>query len=175
VLLLGTGGVSTLALQLAKAAGARVIITSSSEAKLEQAKDLGADAAINYRRTPDWDAAVWGLTNGVGADLVVETVGAETFPKSLAAARQGGTVFTVGFLTGAATQVDLLQIIVKALRVVGNNTGSVEDLAGAMAVVGAHRIRPTIARAYGLGELADAYAAQGRGGHFGKLAIRLDW
>jgi len=175
VVLLGTGGVSVFALQLAKAAGARVIVTSSSDAKLDRAKALGAEEVINYVQTPDWDARVLELTGGLGADLVAETVGAQTFARSLAAARQGGTVFTVGFVTGSAAQVDLMTIIVKALRVVGNNTGSVENLAAAASVIAAHRISPAIDRTYGLGDLAEAYGAQGQGAHFGKLALRLDW
>lgn len=175
VVLLGTGGVSTMALQLAKAAGARVILTSSSEAKLARAKALGADEVINYRQNPGWDAAVLELTGGRGADLVVETVGAQTFSRSLAAARQGGTVFTVGFVTGSTTEVDLMNIIVKSLRVVGNNTGSVENLAAAIAVIGAHGIRPAIDQTYGLADVAPALAAQGKGEHFGKLALHLDW
>jgi NADPH:quinone reductase-like Zn-dependent oxidoreductase len=175
VVLLGTGGVSTLALQLAKASGARVILTSSSDAKLERARELGADAVINYRARPDWDAAVLELTGGTGADLLVETVGAETFARSLGALRQGGTVFTVGFVTGGAAQVDLMTIIVKALRVMGNNTGSVADLAEAMAVIGQHAVRPPVARTFGLGEVREAYEAQGLAAHVGKLGIVLDW
>lgn len=175
VLLLGTGGVSTFALQFAKASGARVIITSSSDAKLERAKVLGADEVINYRRDPEWDQEVLKLTGGAGADLVVETVGRDTFRRSIASMRQGGTVFTIGFVTGSTVDLDLLTIIVKGLRVIGNNTGSVENLADAVAALGIHKIKPPIERVYGLDELPEAFAAQGKGSHFGKLAIRIDW
>lgn len=175
VTLLGTGGVSVFALQLAKARGARVIITSSSDEKLERARVLGADEVVNYRRHPDWDREVLALTQGVGADLVLDTVGAATFPQSLAAVRQGGVVYTVGFVTGSKLEVDLMPLIVKAVRVVGNNTGSVANLLDAAAAIAAHRIEPVIDRVFGLGELSEAYAALAAGGHFGKLAIRLDW
>ncbi len=172
VVVLGTGGVSIFALQFAKASGATVIIASSSNAKLERARQLGADHLINYRATPAWDDEVLKLTNGRGADLVVETVGEATFTRSLNAAAMGGTVFTVGFVTGTATQIDLLPIIVKALRIVGNNTGSVADLAEAARAIAAHRIVPVIDRVFGLADTAQAYAELSAGGrHFGKIAI----
>jgi NADPH:quinone reductase-like Zn-dependent oxidoreductase len=174
VALLGTGGVSILALQLAKARGARVVVTSSSDAKLVLAKKFGADETINYRASPNWDAHVLEITSGLGADLVLDTVGTATFPQSLAAARYGGVVFTIGFVTGTRLQLDLMPIIVKALRVQGNNTGSAEDLGKAMQAIKAARIEPVIAKTFGLGEVAEAYRAQSNG-PVGKLAIHLDW
>ncbi len=172
VLLLGTGGVSLFALQFAKASGATVILASSSDEKLERARQLGADHLINYRATPAWDEEVLQFTAGRGADLVVETVGAATIARSLRAAALGGTVFTVGFVGGTSAPVDLLPIIVKALRVVGNNTGSVADLAEAARAIAAHRIVPAIDRIFGLEDTREAYAQLAAGGqHFGKLAI----
>lgn len=172
VLLLGTGGVSIFALQFAKAAGATVVIASSSAEKLERARLLGADHLINYRDTPAWDEEVLKLTSGHGADLIVETVGAATIARSLRAAATGGTVFTVGFVGGTSAPVDLLPIIVKALRVVGNNTGSVADLAEAARAIAAHRIVPVIDHVFGIGDAREAYAQLAAGGqHFGKLAI----
>ena len=172
VVLLGTGGVSLFALQFAKACGATVILASSSEEKLERARQLGADHLINYRATPAWDEQVLARTDGRGADLVVETVGAMTIARSLSAAAVGGTVFTVGFVTGTLSSLDLLPIIVKALRVVGNNTGSVADLAEATRAIAAHRIVPVIDRRFGIEDTAKAYAELSAGGrNFGKLAI----
>ena len=172
VVLLGTGGVSIFALQFAKACGATVILASSSEAKLDRARQAGADLLINYRATPAWDEEVLKLTGGRGADLVVETVGAATFARSLHAAAMGGTVFTVGFVAGTTASVDLLPIIVKALRIVGNNTGSVADLADAARAIAAHKIVPVIDRVFDIGDTAAAYAELNAGGrHFGKLAI----
>ncbi|MES2935474.1 MAG: NAD(P)-dependent alcohol dehydrogenase [Pseudomonadota bacterium] len=172
VVLLGTGGVSIFALQFAKASGATVIIASSSDEKLERARQIGADHLINYRATPAWDEAVLKLTDGRGADLVVETVGSATIARSLNAAAVGGTVFTVGFVTGTAISIDLLPIIVKSLRIVGNNTGSVADLADAARAIAAHRIVPVIDRVFDIDNTGAAYAELSAGGrHFGKIAI----
>jgi len=172
VVLLGTGGVSIFALQFAKASGATVILASSSAEKLERARQLGADHLVNYRATPAWDEAVLELTNGRGADLVVETVGGANFARSINAAAMGGTVFTVGFVNGTASSIDLLPLIVKALRVVGNNTGSVADLAEAARAIEAHRIVPVVDRVFGIDDAAAAYAELAEGGrHFGKLGI----
>ena len=162
-------------LALAKAAGARVIVTSSSDDRLARVGELGADQVINYRRQPEWQAVVLEATGGVGADLVLETTGTATFARSLQAVRQGGTVYTIGFVSGATVSVDLLTIIAKAIRVVGGNTGSVADLRAAMAVVAAHRLEPVIGRTFGVGGIAEAYRALAAGDGFGKIAIRLDW
>ncbi|NRR33347.1 NAD(P)-dependent alcohol dehydrogenase [Oxalobacteraceae bacterium] len=172
VVLLGTGGVSIFALQFAKASGATVILASSSDDKLERARQLGADMLINYRATPAWDEEVLTLTGGRGADLVVETVGGANFARSLNAAAVGGAVFTVGFIGGTAAAIDLLPVIVKALRIVGNNTGSVADLSEAARAIAAHRIVPVIDRVFDIGDTRAAYAELAAGGrHFGKLAI----
>lgn len=172
VVLLGTGGVSIFALQFAKASGATVIIASSSDEKLERARQLGADHLINYRATPAWDEEVLKLTEGRGADLVVETVGEATIARSINAAAMGGTIFTVGFVSGTAASINLLPIIVKALRIVGNSTGSVADLAQATRAIAAHRIMPVIDRVFDMADTAAAYAELSAGGrHFGKIAI----
>jgi NADPH:quinone reductase-like Zn-dependent oxidoreductase len=171
VVILGTGGVSLFALQFAKASGATVILLSSSDEKLARGHGLGADHLVNYRATPAWDERVLEITDGRGADLVVETVGDATFARSLNAAATGGTVFTVGFQSGATTTVDLFKIIGKALRVVGNSTGSVADLAEAVRAIDANHIVPTIDRTFRLDEVAGAYEALASGKHFGKVGI----
>ncbi|KGF78986.1 alcohol dehydrogenase [Massilia sp. JS1662] len=172
VVILGTGGVSLFALQFAKASGATIILVSSSDEKLERGRALGADHLVNYRATPDWDKAVLEITHGRGVDLVVETVGDATFARSLNAAATGGTVFTVGFLSGATTSVNLFSIIGKALRVVGNSTGSVADLAEAVRAIEANRIVPVVDQRFVIGETAAAYAELAAGSrHFGKLVI----
>lgn len=174
VLLLGTGGVSVFALQLAKAAGATAIITSSSDDKLERARALGADFTINYKRSPDWDSEALKLTEGKGVDLVIESGGAETFARSLNAAAFGGTVFVIGFLSGVKTNVGLLPIITKALNVRGFSTGSVADLRDAARAIAAHRIEPVVDRVFDVEDTASAYAHLAAGGrHFGKVAIKL--
>jgi len=175
VVLLGTGGVSVYALQLAKTRGARVIITSSSDKKLERARSLGADATVNYRQQPEWDAAVRDLTGGRGADLVMETVGGPDFGRSVTAVRYGGLVFAVGFVAGGSANVDLLSLIGNGVRVEGTNGGSVADLAAAVDAIAAHRIQPVIDRTFTMAGLLRAYPLMAEGGHFGKIAIRLDW
>jgi NADPH:quinone reductase-like Zn-dependent oxidoreductase len=175
VVILGTGGVSLFALQFAKASGATVILVSSSDAKLERGRGLGADHLVNYRATPDWDKAVLEITGGRGADLVVETVGGASFARSLNAVAMGGTVFTVGFLAGSETAFDLFAVIGKAVRIVGNSTGSVADLAEAVRAIAANRIVPVVDRRFGFDETAAAYAELAAGSrHFGKLAIMHD-
>jgi len=172
VALIGTGGVSVFALQLAKAAGATVLITSSSDEKLERAQALGADHTINYRRTPAWDEAVLDMTGGWGADLVIETGGTETFGRSINAAAIGGTVFVIGFLTGASASADLFAILKKELSLKGNTTGSVADLRDAARAVAASKVAPVVDTTFPIGETPQAYAHLARGGqHFGKIAI----
>jgi len=172
VVILGTGGVSLFALQFAKASGATVILVSSSDAKLERGRGLGADHLVNYRATPDWDKAVLEITGGRGVDLVVETVGGPSFARSLNAVAMGGTVFTVGFLAGTETAFDLFAVIGKAVRIVGNSTGSVADLSEAVRAIAANRIVPVVDRRFGFDETAAAYTELAAGSrHFGKLAI----
>jgi NADPH:quinone reductase-like Zn-dependent oxidoreductase len=175
IALLGTGGVSIFALQLAKARGARVLITSSADEKLVRARGMGADGTHNYRADPDWDSYVLDETSGVGADLVVDPVGGSGFGKSLAAVRHGGMVALVGFLGGAGGELDLLPAIFKEVRIQGTNGGSVADLAAAVAAIQAAGIRPVIDRTFGLAELDQAYALMSAGKHFGKIAVRFDW
>jgi NADPH:quinone reductase-like Zn-dependent oxidoreductase len=134
--------------------------------------DSGADHLINYKATPGWDAEVLELTDGRGADLVVETVGGASISRSLNAAAVGGTIFTVGFVTGTSSSIDLLPIIVKALRVIGNNTGSVADLASAAGAIAAHQILPVVDRTFSIDESSAAYSELSAGGrHLGKIAI----
>ncbi|MES2262388.1 MAG: NAD(P)-dependent alcohol dehydrogenase [Pseudomonadota bacterium] len=158
VVILGTGGVSIFALQFAKAAGATVILTSSSDEKLEQGRRLGADHLVNYAATPQWEQQVMEITGGRGADLVVDTVGEATFNQALQAAAYGGTVFTVGFISGSTPRLDLLPVIIKALKIVGNNTGSVADLREAVRAVEANRIVPVISRTFDIDNVRQAYA-----------------
>jgi NADPH:quinone reductase-like Zn-dependent oxidoreductase len=174
VVILGTGGVSVFALQFAKASGATVILVSSSDEKLARGRALGADHLVNYRTAPDWDKAVLDITGGRGVDLVVETVGGASFARSLNAVAMGGTVFTVGFVAGAETSFNLFSVIGKAVRIVGNSTGSVADLAEAVRAIAANRIVPVVDRRFGIDETAAAYAELAAGSrHFGKLAIVL--
>lgn len=173
-LLLGTGGVSIFALLFAKAHGARVIITSSSDEKLERARELGADRTINYRETVDWDGEVLRATDGLGTDLVLETGGAETFSRSLNAAAMAGTVFVIGFLTGTEPTVDVMKIIEKGLHIEGNNAGSVADLTAAAAAIAAHRITPVVDEVFSMDDAANAYERLSTNkSHFAKIALNV--
>jgi len=174
VAILGTGGVSIFALQLAKARGARVLITSSSDEKLERARALGADVTVNYRTNPEWDQVALAETNGVGVDLVVDPVGGEGFDKSLSAVKHGGTVALFGFLGGGAAG-NMFPVIFKEIRIQGTNGGSVADLAAAVAAIEGAGIKPVIDKTFSLADLTSAYELMAKGGHFGKIAITFDW
>ncbi len=173
VLLLGTGGVSLFALQYAKAAGARVIILSSSNEKLARVKALGADEGINYRKQPDWDRQVLKLTNNHGADLVLESVGASTFAKSISAAAYNGTIFVIGFIGGEELNVPVLPIMQKMLNIVGNNTGSTSDLRAAVRAIETSEIQPEIDRVFAFSDTQEAYRYLQSAGHIGKVVIDL--
>ena len=173
VLLLGTGGVSIFALQLAKMHGARVIVTSSSDEKLARARAMGADEGVNYKATPEWDKAVWELTDKKGVDHVIEVGGAGTLPRSLKSTRYGGHIALTGVLTGVEAQISPLPILWKSLRVNGIYVGSramFERLLSAMTVSQMH---PVIDRVFGFDEVQAAYGYLQSGAHFGKVVISV--
>jgi NADPH:quinone reductase-like Zn-dependent oxidoreductase len=173
VLVLGTGGVSLFALQLARLAGARVVVTSSSEAKLDLARELGAWQTINYRIEPEWDRRVRELTGGAGADLVVEVGGAGTLARSLGALRPGGSVALIGVLAGHAGELDLRPILMRRLRIEGVMVGSRADLEALVAAVDQHRLRPRVERVFDFAEAPEAFRELERARHSGKLVIRV--
>jgi NADPH:quinone reductase-like Zn-dependent oxidoreductase len=127
VLILGTSAVSLFALQFAKAAGARVIATSSSEEKLEKLARLGADAVINYKTVPDWGKKAKGLTDGRGVDHVIEVGGPGTLMQSITACRTGGHIALIGVLTGFAGEVSIPALFSNQIRISGISVGSRAD------------------------------------------------
>ncbi|HUB92318.1 MAG TPA: NAD(P)-dependent alcohol dehydrogenase [Dyella sp.] len=171
VLVLGTGGVSIFALQLAKLRGAKVILLSSSDEKLARTKALGADVGINYRTTPQWASVVREATHGVGVDVVVETVGGSTFAQSLEAVGMHGFVGVVGFLGGGELQVPLTSIILKRVRVQGISVASLEQHERMLAALEATQLLPVLDKVYGFGELRAAMEHMLAGKHFGKIGI----
>ncbi|MES1211777.1 MAG: NAD(P)-dependent alcohol dehydrogenase, partial [Acidobacteriota bacterium] len=176
VLLQGTGGVSIFALQFAKLLGLRVIITSSSDEKLERALALGARmeiTGINYRQTPDWSAKVKELTGGTGVDLVVEVGGAGTLEQSLRAVRIGGTVCLMGVLAGNSLELPLPLIFMQRLRLQGILVGSREDFEAMTRAVTLHKLHPVVDRVFPFAEFRAALELMERGGHFGKICIRI--
>ena len=173
VLVQGTGGVSIFALQMAKAAGANVIATSSSGEKLERLKDLGADQLINYKEVEAWGAKVLELTGGAGVDCVVEIGGAGTLDQSMMATRVGGHVALIGVLTGFAGPVQTALLMAKNLRVQGLTVGSRKQQLDMIAGIEANGIVPVISDTFALADLADAFRHQESGKHFGKIAVDI--
>ncbi len=172
VLLQGTGGVSLFALQFAKAAGARVIVTSSSDEKLERVRKLGADVTINYRANPQWEIAAREATGGRGADIVVETGGA-TLPQSLAATAFGGFVAVVGFVAGYEAKIQLRQLIGPMIRVQGIAVGSRARFEAMNRAITANGIKPVIDTKFSLEEAQKAFKHMESGAHFGKVVIAI--
>ncbi|WP_321802673.1 NAD(P)-dependent alcohol dehydrogenase [Burkholderia sp. BCC1993] len=174
VVLLGTGGVSIVALQLAHAAGVRTIVTSSSDAKLERARALGADATINYRATPECQHEVLRLTGGAGADLVLEVGGHDTLPRSVAATKLGGIVSVIGGVSGfGGPELGLLSLIGGIRKLHGIMVGSRAMLDDVVRLVDAKRIKPVVDHVFGFDEAPQAYAYLQSGQHFGKVVIRV--
>ncbi len=173
VLLLGTGGVSIFALQLAKAAGARCIITSSSDEKLERARALGADEGINYRAEPEWDKRVRAMTDGRGVDLVVEVGGADTLPRSINAAAFDGRVAIIGVLAGVETALPVTSILMKQVRLLGVLVGSREMFEELNRAIALHGLEPVVDRVLPFAQAPEAFAAMARAEHFGKIAIEV--
>ncbi len=171
VLLLGTGGVSVFALQFARMCGARAIITSSSNDKLDRIRELGAWAAINYHETPDWQDAVLDLTGGRGVDVTVEVGGAGTLERSIAATKIGGTISLVGILTGGT--INPVLVMRKSIRLQGVYVGSRRMFTAMNAAIAANRIHPVIDQRFDFDEAREAYKAMREAGHFGKLVIDI--
>ena len=171
VLLLGTGGVSIWALQIARQMGARVAITSSSGEKLERARALGAEFAVNYREQADWGRAVRDWTGGRGVDHVVEVGGPGTLAQSIAAVRVGGHIALIGVLTGAAGEVPTAALMRQQARLQGLIVGSRREQQDFVRALDASGIRPVVDRRFPLERLADAFRLEMSGGHFGKIGI----
>lgn len=173
VLVQGSGGVSVFALQMAKAAGARVIATSSSDEKLARLKALGADELINYKEVPAWGMKVLELTGGTGVDCTVEIGGAGTLDQSMMATRVGGHVALIGVLAGFAGPVQTALLMAKNLRVQGLTVGSRAQQLAMIAGIEANGIKPVISDHFPLEGLADAFRHQAANGHFGKIVIDI--
>ncbi len=173
VLIQGTGGVSTFALQLAKAAGLRTIVTSSSDEKLERVRSLGAHETINYKRNPDWEAEARKLTGGVGVDHVVEVGGSGTLPRSLKAVRIGGAISVIGALSGAEPSVTPRDILMNSLRVQGIYVGSRMMFERLNRAIDLHAIKPVIDRTFAWTEYKEALRHMEGQNHFGKICLRF--
>ncbi|HVG07187.1 MAG TPA: NAD(P)-dependent alcohol dehydrogenase [Thermoanaerobaculia bacterium] len=173
VLVQGTGGVSLFALQFAKALGARVIATSSSDQKLVRVREMGAAEGINYRETPEWGARARELTGGVGVDLVVEVGGAGTLDQSLRAVRFGGAISLIGNLAGIDAQVRLTLIFMQHIRMLGIFVGHRESFEAMNRAIAVHGLRPAVDQVFALEESRAAFELMEAGGHFGKICVRV--
>lgn len=173
VLVQGTGGVSLFALQLARLMGARVIVTSGSDAKLERARELGASDLINYKTTPEWDRRVREITSNQGADHIIEVGGAGTLGRSLGAVRIGGTISVIGILSGRTTELDLAPVLMKKVRLQGIFVGSRESFEEMNRALEASRLKPVIDSVHPFEDAPAAFEKMERGDHFGKIVIEI--
>ncbi|MBA2780410.1 zinc-dependent alcohol dehydrogenase family protein [Billgrantia kenyensis] len=171
VLTLGTGGVSIFALQFAKAMGARVISTSSSDEKIETLKKLGADHTINYKAEPEWGKKVQALTDGQGVDHVIEVGGPGTLPQSIDAVRIGGHIALIGILTGRGGEVPTIKLMAKQARLQGLIVGSRTQQQEMVRGIEAMGVRPIIDSTFELEKIADAFRHEESGRHFGKICL----
>ena len=174
IVILGTGGVALFALQLSKKLGARVILLSSKEKKLEKAKEMGADELINYKKNPNWDDLVLEKTSQIGADLVLELGGGGTLARSIASVKINGRISLVGVLTGFDGQVNPLPILRKSLSVNGIYVGSRDMQKQFHKALEVNEIHPVIDRVFKFDQVKEAYEYMQSGQHFGKIVIQLD-
>ena len=173
VLLLGTGGVSILALQILKAMQASVIITSSSNEKLQRAQELGADHTINYKENPEWGSDAFALSNG-GVDLVIEIGGESTFPQTINALKIGGHISVIGALGGINVQLNLMQMVFKNAHMHGITVGSREDHSELNQFFEEHEIHPIIGKTVGFDDAIKEIYGMPSGSHFGKIVIDIN-
>jgi len=173
VLVQGTGGVSIFALQFAKATGARVIATSSSQAKMEKLRALGADHVINYKETPDWGKKAFELTGGRGVDEVVEIGGPGTMAQSINACRPGGHISLIGVLTGVSGEVPTAALFSRNITLSGITVGSQRHQEDMVDAIDATGFKPVIDSRFPLDQIAAAFAHQASQQHFGKIVLTI--
>jgi NADPH:quinone reductase-like Zn-dependent oxidoreductase len=174
VLVQGTGGVALFALEIAKMRGARVILTSSSDEKLDRGRALGADETINYRDDPDWHKTARDMTDGAGIDLVIDVGGGDTLDKSVSAVRSSGTVALIGVLGGTTVPLPLGKIVTRHVRLQGVTCGGKDLLDDLCAAFEKHETRPALHETrFDFEDLPGALARLLAGGHFGKVVCSL--
>ena len=174
LLLQGTGGVSLFGLQFGRLAGATIILISSSDAKLEGARAMGAHHTINYRTEPEWAKRVLELTGGRGVDLTLEVGGAGTLSKTLRATGHAGHISLIGILSGIAGEIQIGPILHKALTVRGIYVGSRSMFEAMNVAIAQHRLEPVIDRVFSFDETPEAFRHLESAQHFGKLVLRMD-
>ena len=173
VLVLGTGGVALFALQFAKISGARVIVTSKSDEKLERARKLGADHTINYLQDADWGRTARDMAGGEGVDLVVETGGGGTLSQSLRAVRTGGRVMMMGVLGGTTLDARVYHLVLRRVRLQGITLACRDDFETMNRAIAHHQLRPVVDRVFSFEDTHDAFGYLAGQGHFGKVVISI--
>lgn len=175
VLTQGTGGISIFALQLAKATGAKVIATTSSEEKSQKLKELGADAVVNYNKVPTWHKEVLRLNGGNGVDITLDIGGTKTIEQSLLSLKENGFLATAGFLSGSALPIDILKHFInqRILRIQGLSTGSAESFSKMNRAIEVNDIHPVIETVYKLEKVQEAYRRLENSDRVGKIVISI--
>jgi NADPH:quinone reductase-like Zn-dependent oxidoreductase len=174
VLVQGSGGVSVFALQFAQLLGARVIITSRRDDKLLKARRLGAWQEINSLDEPDWGKTARELTGGVGVDHIVEVGGAGTLAQSLQAIRVGGTISLIGVLAGGASELSIVPVFMKAVRIQGLLVGSRQTFERMNRAIAQHELRPVVDQVFPFAEVRQAFEHLQSGAHFGKVCVAIE-
>ncbi|ADM08387.1 oxidoreductase, zinc-binding dehydrogenase family protein [Parvularcula bermudensis HTCC2503] len=173
LLCLGTGGVSIFALQFAKAVGARVAMTSSSDEKLAKTEEMGADFTVNYKSNEKWGKAVAQWTGGTGVDHVIEVGGPATLSQSITATRIGGHIHLIGVLTGIQGEIPTANMMRKQITLQGLIVGNHRQQRDMIKAIDATGLKPVIDKTFDLSELASAFQYEADGKHFGKIAISI--
>ena len=174
VLIVGAGGgVNSMAIQIAKLVGAKVYALTSTEEKMEQAHELGADVVLNYRDDPRWSKTIYKLTARRGVDVVVDNVGQATLTQSMRAAARGGRIVIVGNTSGPKTEIDIRYIFGKQISLIGSTMGTHQDFHDVMNLIWAGRLKPVVDRVMPLSEGRAAFEALERGEQFGKIVLTL--
>jgi len=173
LLVQGTGGVSIFALQFGQLLGARVIVTSSSDEKLERAIELGAWAGINYKQQVEWGKEARRLTDGEGVDQIIEVGGGGTLAQSMAALRMGGRMSVIGILAGVAAEVNVIPILMQQLQIEGVFVGHREGFESMNRAIALHRVRPVIDQVFPYDEVREALEHMASGKHFGKICLKF--
>jgi NADPH:quinone reductase-like Zn-dependent oxidoreductase len=172
VLVIGAGGgVNSMAIQVAKLAGATVYALTSTEEKRQKAHELGADLVLNYREDPGWSKALYKMTDRRGVDVVVDNVGQATLAQSMRAVARGGRIVIVGNTSGPKTEIDVRYIFGKQISIIGSTMGTHQDFRDVMALVWAGKLQPVVDRVVPLSEGRAAFEALERGEQFGKIEL----
>ena len=166
------GGVALAGLQIAKATGARVIVTSSSNEKLEKAEKLGADIGINYNETPDYHKEIYRITNKRGVDVVLDSVGQATWYRSLRSLRKGGKLVTCGATSGPNAETNINLLFWNQLEILGSTMASRDELRTALKLVWNQSVKPVVDRILPLSKAQEAHEILEQGAQFGKIVLK---